>query len=110
MELARINGMRFINSIEAVNSGETKMDSQLVEDIGLVDALGAIIVGLTRVGKVTLRAEEVLDPDTEETVDVDLIFEVDSYNEELEPAIDSVKEEMKALIAEAFIAKEEETP
>lgn len=108
MELARVNGQNFIDMMTSVNDGDRKMDLQIMEDMGIVDSVSAICMGLTRVGEVKLRIEEIQDPDTEETTDMNLIVEVDSDDEEILSEVDSAKEEFKAFIVDAMIAKEEE--
>ena len=102
MEIARINGMQFLNSVIDMETGEPVQPSmEVIRNMGIIPVISAIIAGLEKTNKVTLLYEDIYDEDGTSS-DGCLVVEVDDDDEELLELVDQCSTQIEAVVAEKF--------
>lgn len=107
MEIGRLDGMKFMDSIIDKETGEMVEPSmEVIRNTGIIPYLSAIFAALAKRNEVTIRWEEIEDEDGEPKNGF-LLAEAEEDDELLE-VIDACSNEFETAVAEMFAKKEAE--
>lgn len=85
MEIARISGMQFLNSVIDMETGEPVQPSmEVIQNMGIIPVISAIITALGERNKVTLLYEDIYDDEDGTSSDGLLVVEVDDADDDKE--------------------------
>ena len=108
MEIARISGLQFLNSVIDMETGEPIQPSmEGIQNMGIIPVVSAIITALGERNKVTLLYEDIYDEDGASS-DGCMVVEVDDTDddEELLKHIAQCSTYIEEVVAERFAQEE----